>query len=235
MKTKILTVWLVIIGGLIASLLSSCEEYAQLNLIFTGKAAEPTDRSVQVEGIITDIRESIINHGHCWSKSPQPTINDFTEELGPRTTTGTFVSLISDLEPKTLYFIRAYIVSAKEITYGAQISVQTKENGLKGFQAITDGLSNLKTTSATAIGRLSTGVNISLTQHGHIWDTQATPTLNNNQGIKELGSLTLNTSKEFGSTIEGLLPNTRYYYRAFAVESNSTIHYGIIRQFTTPN
>jgi hypothetical protein len=224
-------------GFLVVLLFWGCETIEQLNLVFTGKAAEPTDRSVQVEGVITDFKNAIIQHGHCWSTSPQPTVNDFKTELGTKESTGTFVSLLSDLEPNTLYFIRAYIITAKEITYSEQISVQTKEEqiGIKDFQAITEGLSNIKTTSATAKGRLSTEVNISLTQHGHIWDTQANPTLTANKGTTSLGALTINNARDYNSGITSLLPATQYYYRAYAVESDGTIHYGTIRTFNTPN
>jgi hypothetical protein len=238
MKRRLFIILSILISGLISSLLSSCEEYVQLNLVFTGKAGNPTDKTVQVEGVVSDLKSPILQHGHCWSTSPQPTVNDLKTELGERSEAGTFVSLLSDLNPNTLYFIRAYITTAQEVRYGEQMSVQTLplQVGIKEFQASTEGLSDIKTTSATAKGKLLTEVSINITQYGHIWATQATPTLNSNSGMTNLGALpNLSNNRDYSGAMTVLNPNTLYYYRAYAVDNTSKVYYGTIRQFTTPN
>jgi hypothetical protein len=237
MKRKILTVWLMIISGLIASLLSSCEEYGQLDLVFTGKAGNPTDKTVQVESLITDLKSPILEHGHCWSTSPQPSINDFKTTLGERSEPGTFVSLLTELTPNTLYFIRAYITTAEAVTYGEQLSVQTLplQIGIKEFQAQTEGLSNITAATATARGTLLTEVSINITQYGHLWATQNNPTLSNNIGSTNLGAIpNLSNNRDYSGNLSGLIGNTLYYYRAYAVDNTNKVYYGTIRQFRTP-
>ncbi|MCU0443780.1 MAG: hypothetical protein MUE85_02605 [Microscillaceae bacterium] len=238
MKRRLFIILTLIINGLIASLLSSCEEYVQLNLVFTGKVGNPTDKTVQVEGVVSDLKSPLLEHGHCWSTSPQPTVNDFKTELGPRSEAGTFVSLLTDLNPNTLYFIRAYLISETEVRYGEQLSVQTLplQVGIKEFQASTEGLSDIKASSATAKGKLLTEVSINLAQYGHIWATQATPTLSNNSGSTNLGALpNLSNNRDYSGAMTVLNPNTLYYYRAYAVDNTNKVYYGTIRQFTTPN
>lgn len=220
------------VGGL---LMLSCESLENLNLIFTGEAGIPTDKSVQITGLITDFKSPVLAYGHCWSKSPLPTVNDFKNELGALEKAGTFVSVLTELEPQTFYFVRAYMITAEEIKYGEQINFQTLQEqvGIKEFQVQTQGFNEIKSISATAKGTLITETSINLTQYGHIWDTQATPTLTANLGKTELGALSISNNRDFVSNLTGLAPNTTYNYRAYAVDNGGAVYLGEVREFAT--
>ena len=56
--------------------------------------------------------------GICWSISENPTINDKKTTDG--TGTGSFYSYISELTPKTVYYVRAYATNSEGTAYGEQ-------------------------------------------------------------------------------------------------------------------
>jgi hypothetical protein len=212
----------------------ACEPITRLDLVFTGKAAEPTDTSVQIEGVITDFNKPILEHGHCYALTPLPTINEVRTQLGPRTETGTFVSTLENLSPQTLYFIRAYLITEAEVIYGAQISVQTKpKSTLKELQVSTDGTSNIRNTSVTLRGTILTEREVSLQSYGHCWNTSNTVSLDNLVGKTELPALTLSNNRNFVGDLSSLAPAKLYYYRAYAVDNTGKRYYGTVKQFTT--
>ncbi len=76
--------------------------------------SEITDISAKITGNFTqlDINEPIIKHGHIWSSINQyPDIDDQRTQMGSRTTTGQFISELTNLEPNTKYYVRAYVVT----------------------------------------------------------------------------------------------------------------------------
>jgi hypothetical protein len=215
-------------------ILAACEKIEQLDLLFTGKVAEPSDTAVQVEGVITDLKNSILQHGHCYALTPLPTISDLRTQLGPRTEVGTYVSNIENLSPNTLYFIRGYLVTDTEVIYGEQISVQTKpQSTVKPFQVTTDGASNLRQTTVSTRGTLLTETSITLKAYGHCWSTQNTVSLDNPLGKSDFGARTPTNNFEFMSDIDGLTPATVYYYRAYAIDNADKRYYGTVKQFRT--
>jgi uncharacterized protein (TIGR02145 family) len=64
--------------------------------------------------------EEVMSRGVCWSKSPNPTINDNKTFDGSGS--GVFSSYIAGLEAGTLYHIRAYAKNSYGIGYGQEIS-----------------------------------------------------------------------------------------------------------------
>ncbi|MBA7520567.1 hypothetical protein ES705_12663 [subsurface metagenome] len=67
-----------------------------------------------------------------------------------------------------------------------------------------------------------------IVQHGHCWSTSKGPTISND--TTELGSKS--SAGSFNSHLTGLLPNTKYYVRTYAINSVGTI-YGNEVDFTT--
>jgi uncharacterized protein (TIGR02145 family) len=66
---------------------------------------------------------AITSCGVCWSKSPNPIINDNKTIDG--TSNGIFTSLLSGLSANTLYYVRAYATNNIGTVYGNQISFST--------------------------------------------------------------------------------------------------------------
>lgn len=82
--------WGLMYGSLF--LMLACESYENLNLLFTLPSGNPSSSTAQAEGLITDFKSPIIQHGHCYALNPQPTVNDLKTQLGARTEKGTFIS-----------------------------------------------------------------------------------------------------------------------------------------------
>jgi hypothetical protein len=219
-------------------LLGACEDYINLNLIFTSEPSNIGGTTAQIEGLITDYKTSILQHGHCYSLNPQPTVNDFKTELGMRTETGLFVSSISGLRPNTLYYVRAYFITDETIQYSNQITMQTsiQNTELKDFRVETDSrLSNITQQSATSFGTLVTGQSVNITQYGHIWAIQPNPNLSNLLGKSELGAVSIENNRDFSGNMGNLSAGTKYYYCAYATDNQNFTYYGTVREFTTPN
>ena len=80
---------------------------------------------------------SILMKGVCWATHPQPTTNDSYTEDGNGS--GDFTSEISELDPETVYYVRAYAVSVKGINYGEELSFTTAPQGvLNGLFSVSE-------------------------------------------------------------------------------------------------
>jgi hypothetical protein len=75
-------------------------------------------------GNITEDGDSdVTQRGVCWAITYNPTVNDnFTIDGAG---TGNFTSSISNLQPNTTYYVRAYATNNSGTSYGLQISFTT--------------------------------------------------------------------------------------------------------------
>lgn len=62
----------------------------------------------------------VLQHGHCWSITPQPDTTYFRTMLGYKNEKGAFSSYLSNLSLNTTYYVRAYIANATHVAYGEQ-------------------------------------------------------------------------------------------------------------------
>lgn len=85
-------------------------------------------------------------------------------------------------------------------------------------------------TTATSGGTI-TQANGTVSQKGIVWDTNANPTTSLTTKTEQ-GEGTGTNPETFVSNITGLLPNTLYYYRAYAINQHGTA-YGTEYSFTT--
>jgi len=97
-----------------------------LPTITTNTASNITSSSADCVGEIIDIGWSpVTQYGHCWSLSPEPTIDDELFNLGSTDTAGIFISNIHDLASYTTYYVRAYAINSEGVKYSADISFTT--------------------------------------------------------------------------------------------------------------
>lgn len=87
-----------------------------------------TETSFDIKGnLVATGGSQVLNHGHCWSTSKNPTIGDNKTELGQRKETGSFMSSITGLTTYTTYYVRAYAENAQGISYSDEIVVTTQD------------------------------------------------------------------------------------------------------------
>ncbi len=81
------------------------------------------DSAISGGNIISTGGEQITEAGICWSKTPQPTIND---SKAVRTSSiDSFTCVLTGLLPGQAYYARAYTVTASGVTYGPQRTFAT--------------------------------------------------------------------------------------------------------------
>ena len=89
-----------------------------------------TTTSVTAGGNITaDGGTSIIARGVVWSTSTNPTIA-LTTKTSDGSGTGSFTSSLTNLTPKTTYFVRAYATNSAGTAYGNEISFITSDSSI---------------------------------------------------------------------------------------------------------
>lgn len=67
--------------------------------------------------------EQIIEAGICWSKTPQPSINDFKQVRSSNI--DSFTCVLRNLEPEQAYYVRAYATTSSGTSYSQQITFAT--------------------------------------------------------------------------------------------------------------
>ena len=164
----------------------------------------------------------ILVRGICWSLSPNPTTaNNFvTEGVGA----GSYIALMTGLTSGTLYYIRSYATNAQGTSYGDDLSFTTIVYQLATVS--TTSASGISYTTATSGGNVTNDNGSSVTSRGICWATTDLPTTANSN-YTQAGGL-----GSFTAGITGLITNTLYFVRAFAVNGGGT-SYGNQVSFTT--
>ncbi|RLD49963.1 MAG: hypothetical protein DRJ05_20260, partial [Bacteroidetes bacterium] len=97
-----------------------------LPTVTTDSASNITSSSADVVGEIIDIGWSTVTqYGHCWSTSPEPTIDDDLFNLGTSDTTGIFISNLHNLASFTTYYVKAYAINSEGVSYSADTTFTT--------------------------------------------------------------------------------------------------------------
>lgn len=92
----------------------------------------------------------------------------------------------------------------------------------------TAAVSEVTTTTASSGGEVTSDGNAAVSARGVVWGTSVNPTLDSNAGFTEDGTGT----GSFTSSLSGLSPDTQYYVRSYATNSEGTA-YGNQQNFTT--
>jgi len=195
--------------------------------ISTIKSDFITSTTAELHGEFISTGETpIILFGHCWSTSNTPTIENMYQGID-NYTSDKYVISITELNPSTKYYFRAFATNSIETAYGEELSFTTNEAGEP--LVITEGISNITSTSVTLLGQIENIGNAQVTEHGHCWSTNSSPTINDSK--TSLGSIGV---ASFESVASDLTHNTNYYYRAYATNSFGTV-YGSAMNFSTTN
>jgi len=169
--------------------------------------------------------ESVTARGVCWNTTGSPTTADSKTSDGSGS--GAFVSSITGLTRGVTYYVRAYATSSVGTAYGEEVSFTT----LTVPTMATKSVKNI--TKATALVEceiVAIPGAAKCTTRGICWSTSANPTtadskaFDNGGGTYDVGGYT--------KTASGLSPVTRYYVRAYAINSEGTA-YGAQLSFVT--
>lgn len=166
---------------------------------------------------------SLILRGVCWSIYPNPTFND--NYLAVENGIGSFTASMTELIPSTIYYVRAFAVTATETFYGEQKSFSTK-NGIPTLTTL--DVTDITGITASCGGIIIDDGGLNITTRGVCWSLDPNPTIADSFSTdgEDIG--------DFISSLSNLNVNTTYYVRAYATTTVGT-GYGEQKCFTTRN
>jgi FlaG/FlaF family flagellin (archaellin) len=180
--------------------------------------------TVNLGGVVLgDGGGNVTERGFVVGENPTPTVLDlkFSDLLGGL---GAYTFFISSLKVSTKYYVRAYAINEKGISYGNTYNFTTADLELPSV--ITDKPILVMSNSVRIGGAVTNDGGSNIKERGICYSLQPNPTVSN---FKIISGLDLGT---FEVDIRDLQSNTTYYYRAYAINSKG-IAYGIEQSFKT--
>lgn len=170
--------------------------------------------------VINDNGSSVTERGFTW----RPDIFG-TTYVG--TGTGTMTGTLSDLPPGTDITVRAFAKNANGITYSDPVIVKTT---IQPPSVYTGDTSKTTAISFEAAFSLTASNGAMITEKGIVWSTQNNPTIADFK-TNQVNSLS-STGIFYSANISNLTPNTKYYYRAYGINS-AGVGYGDVKEALT--
>ena len=202
----------------------------QLPTLSTSTITQITETTAVAGGNVTsDGNASVTERGVVYSTNPNPVITNLYNTIKPcGSGTGSFTCDLTNLQPNTTYYVRAYATNEKGTAYGEEVSFTTNKNIVLP-SVTTNAITQITETTAVAGGNVTSDGNASVTERGVVYSTNPNPVITNLYNtIKPCGSGT----GSFTCELTNLQPNTTYYVRAYATNSMGTA-YGEEVSFTT--
>ena len=206
----------------------------ELTFTTTSSATSPTVSTTAVTAITSSTATSggnvtnsggatVTARGVCWSTlhDPTPSNSHTTDGTG----TGIFTSALTNLNPSTTYYIRAYATNSVGTSYGTELTFVTLSATTPPILTTT-AATNIAATTATSGGNITSDGGATVTARGVCWSTSQTPTTADSHTTDGTGT------GIFVSSITGLSAATAYYVRAYATNSEGTA-YGNQASFTS--
>ena len=190
--------------------------------ITMGEVSSITGTSAVLSGTYVGPASKITKYGVCVSTQSNPTVNDIVT-YAQTAFTNDFSCEITGLENNTTYYAKLFAGNDIIVSYSEEITFTTSML----CTVETGEVSNILASEVLFKGQITSNGNSVITEYGVCWATTEWPTIDDN---KE--SYPYNTVDNFQCKITQLEPETKYFYRAFAVNS-AGVAYGARKSFTT--
>ena len=179
--------------------------------------------SATTGGVVTsDGGENVTERGVVYGTTENPTIDN--HKISNGVGTGTFSCELTELKEGVTYYVRAYAINARGVSYGEQVSFTTKTQLLATLT--TNEVTEITETTAVTGGEVTSDGGATVTERGVVYSTSQNPTTSSSKIVNGSGV------GSFICNLTNLKPNTTYYVRAYATNSKGTA-YGTQVAFTT--
>ena len=170
MRNNKLLIFYLLTGLLI---LNTCKKLEKEMMVTTGVATNILTTSADISGVIVDLGIGAIQHGHCYAKTPNVTIDSSKTQLGIPSDTGAFTSQLTNLKTGTKYYIKAYLNNGIKTIYGEEKSFST---GAGIAPAITTtNIASITANTASTGGNIISDGGAPVTARGVCWSTSQSP------------------------------------------------------------
>ncbi len=204
-------------------------------VVATGASSGITNTAANIAGSITaNGGWPITASGIVFGTSPLPTRGTAIDSMNiPVITAGSFNKNLAGLTPTTTYYFRPYAENVLGITYGADSSFTTPASAVIP-SVLRVAASNLTTTTVTLGGNIISNGGDPVTTSGIVYATTSLPPIGAIGAIGVVDSTTtpLVAAGNYSVNPTGLTHSTKYYYRAYAINSVGTA-YSTQDSFTT--
>jgi len=197
--------------------LSGCnkKDEVQLPQLSTLAISDITASEAKGGGIITfDGGGAISTCGVCWGLGHQPSIDK--NKTSDTLHTNAFASNLKSLVPDTVYYVRAYAVNSVGISYGKEVAFRTLKKALP--EVTTNEPLEITSGAFKVRGEIVKDGNAMISTCGFCWDVNENPATDSNK------CPTASTGNAFALVLDGLIPETTYYVRAYATNEMGTAY-----------
>lgn len=214
---------------MLCALLFACKPETEKPTVMTKSVEEITETTANVVAeVVADGGAEVTERGVCYDTNQNPTIEDNKTVDGNGV--GTFTSSLSNLASQTTYYVRAYAINEKGISYGEEKSFMTKEIEEPEEPEIpvitTYDVTDITVNSAVCGGEIASEGEVVIIARGVCYATNQNPTIEDNHTTDDAGI------GSYISNLSNLSHNTTYYVRAYATDENGT-YYGEEKTFVT--
>ena len=192
-------------------------------IVSTDDITDVLVRSATVSGhIIKDGDIDIKECGVVWSTSNNPTTSHNTQRADGLT--ADFQCNLTGLQPKTTYYVRAYAINEKTVSYGEEKIFTTREMAVP--TVTTTAVTNIYHTSAIINGHVDFDGGSAVWERGIVYSIQQNPTISDNKITVGVGV------GDFSHKLTGLQAGSIYYACAYAINAVG-VAYGNQIEFET--
>jgi uncharacterized protein (TIGR02145 family) len=179
----------------------------------------PTDitlSSATVGGTIESSQPDLITtKGVCWSRNPQPVLDNLSSKTENGPGAGSFTATLTGLNINK-YFVRAYAKAKDKVFYGNEVELDIGA-------LVPSLLSVKKAIIGTESVEMETTVtythSLPITERGITWSTSSNPSVTSGTRVLDNG-----TGLVYTSLITGLTPYKNYYVRPYAKTELGTFY-----------
>jgi len=183
--------------------------------VSTGAVTNITTSSATGNGsIVSDGGNAVTERGFCWSTSHNPSITG--THVVAEGDANDFSAALTNLSSNTTYYVRAYATNGTGTAYGDEVQFTTLSISVPGVT--TASVTNIGNTTATGGGNVISSGGATVTERGICWSTNHNPTISGSHANSGTGT------GEFMVSMTNLTPNTTYYVRAYAINSQGSAY-----------